>query len=392
MLQKSIRNTVFMLIILAMYSIIANYTLVGYGSIYSLVVNPLFWLAFVVVTKFLTAPSSENIRFTNKIAGYALIAALVNIGVFILSELFIEIGKNPYSVTPIGIALNLYVYILPIIAKEYTRFKLINNVYEKDKKYIAILATCVFILLDIGTFDIASNGTWLKFLVVSVLPVTIENILCSYIAMNKCCYPAILYRTITSSFWFISPILPKVSWIMSIFVDVSVPVVLFIFIKDLRRKEDVKKDKKQIEPGNNPKSIIPLTVCTVIMLWFGIGVFPIRPVAIATGSMENTLMVGDVAILKKCTVDEIEVGDIIQYQKDNFTVIHRVISKYYEDGKCYLITKGDNNQSADFNPVEENQIIAKQLFSVRFLGLPAVWLNNSGIIKAPDTSSIEKGV
>ena len=128
------------------------------------------------------------------------------------------------------------------------------------------------------------------------------------------------------------------------------------------------------------------------MLWFGIGVFPIRPVAIATGSMENTLMVGDVAILKKCTAEDIEIGDIIQYQKDNFTVIHRVISKYYEDGKCYLITKGDNNPVADFNPVEENQIIAKQLFSVRFLGLPAVWINNSGLIKTPDTSSIEKGV
>lgn len=392
MLQKSIRNTVFMLIILAMYSIIANYTLVGYGSIYSLVVNPLFWVAFMLATKFLTAPSTENARFKSKITGYALIAAFVNIGVFILSELFTEIGKNPYSVTPIGIVLNVYIYILPIIAKEYTRFKLINNVYEKERKFVAILTTCVFIFSDIGAFDVTTSGTVIKFLVVTVFPAVIENVLCSYIAINKCYTPAILYRTITSSFWFLSPILPKVSWIISIFVEVSVPMVLFIFIRDLRKKEDVKKDKKQVETESNPKSIIPLVVCIVIMLWFGIGVFPIRPVAIATGSMENTLMVGDVAILKKCTADDIEIGDIVQYQKDNFTVIHRVISKYYEDGKCYLITKGDNNPVADFNPVEENQIIAKQLFSVRFLGLPAVWINNSGIIKTPDTSSIEKGV
>ena len=392
MLQKSIRNTVFMLIILAMYSIIANYTLVGYGSIYSLVVNPLFWVAFMLATKFLTAPSTENARFKSKITGYALIAAFVNIGVFILSELFTEIGKNPYSVTPIGIVLNVYIYILPIIAKEYTRFKLINNVYEKERKFVAILTTCVFIFSDIGAFDVTTSGTVIKFLVVTVFPAVIENVLCSYIAINKCYTPAILYRTITSSFWFLSPILPKVSWIISIFVEVSVPMVLFIFIRDLRKKEDVKKDKKQVETESNPKSIIPLVVCIVIMLWFGIGVFPIRPVAIATGSMENTLMVGDVAILKKCTADDIEIGDIVQYQKDNFTVIHRVISKYYEDGKCYLITKGDNNPVADFNPVEENQIIAKQLFSVRFLGLPAVWINNSRIIKTPDTSSIEKGV
>jgi signal peptidase len=210
--------------------------------------------------------------------------------------------------------------------------------------------------------------------------------------MNKSYKPAVIYRTITTAFWFISPILPKVSWVMSSFVEISSTVLLFVYVRYLRVLENLKKEKKQVENTSNPKSLIAVVVSVVIVLWFGIGVFPIRPVAIATGSMENTLMVGDVAILKKCTSDEIEIGDIIQYQKDDFTVIHRVISKYYEDGKCYLITKGDNNQVADYNPVAEEQIIAKQLFSVRFLGLPAVWLNNSGILKTPDTSSIEKGV
>ncbi len=392
MLQKSIRNTIFMLIILAMYSMIANYTIKGYGTMYSLVVNPLFWIVFVIFAKFFTAPSSENVKIRSKVTEYALIASLVNIGIFILSELFLEIGKNPYSTTPIGIIINGFVYILPIIAKEYIRFKLINNVYEKDKSFIALLVTCVFVFIDIGTFDELVGKAWLKFLIATLLPVVLENVLCTYIAMNKSYRPAIVYRTITTSFWFISPILPKISWIMSTFVEVSVSAVLFAYVHYLKVRENLRKEKKQVETTSNPKSLIPLVVSIVIMLWFGIGIFPIRPVAIATGSMENTLMVGDVAILKKCTSDEIEVGDIIQYQKDDFTVIHRVISKYYEDGKCYLITKGDNNQSADFNPVAEEQIIAKQLFSIRYLGLPAVWLNNSGIIKGPDTSSIEKGV
>ena len=103
-------------------------------------------------------------------------------------------------------------------------------------------------------------------------------------------------------------------------------------------------------------------------------------------------MVGDIAILKKCTANDLEVGDIVQYQKENFTVIHRDISKYTEKGKIYFITKGDNNKYPDKDPVEESQIISKEIFSIRYLGLPAVFLNKINWSSAPDTSSIEKGM
>lgn len=311
-------------------------------------------------------------------------------GIYIAAELFVDIGKNPYSITIKGILINVYMYILPIAAKEYTRFKLINNVYEKDKKFIAILATCIYIFIDIGRVDITSGYNIVKLIFSDVLPIIFINVLCTYMAMNKAYKPACFYRSITQLFWYVSPFLPKVTWIITTFVDTVIPIILLLYIRYLKKKNDIKKDKKQIELSN-PKSIIPLVACIVLMLWFGTGVFPIRPVAIATGSMEKTLMIGDVVILKKCNAEELQIGDIVQYQKDNFTVIHRVISKYYEDGKCFLITKGDNNQVEDFMPVREEQVIAKEMFSIRYLGLPAVWLNNAKIFKTPDVSGIETG-
>ena len=82
-------------------------------------------------------------KLKENIFTYSLIAALVNIGVYIFSEVFIEIGKNPYSMSLKGILMNAYIFFLPIVAKEYTRFRVINNVYEKDKKYIAVVATII---------------------------------------------------------------------------------------------------------------------------------------------------------------------------------------------------------------------------------------------------------
>ena len=133
MLQKSRKVTILMLAILATYSIIANYSLVGYGYIYYYIVNPLFWIIFIGITMIVTAKTSETTKMRDKIFEYTLIAGFVNIGIYIFSQLFIEIGKNPYSTSIKGILMNLYVYILPIVMKEYTRFKLINNVYEKEK-------------------------------------------------------------------------------------------------------------------------------------------------------------------------------------------------------------------------------------------------------------------
>ena len=143
MLQKSRKITVLMLTILAMYSIIANYILVNHGTLYSYVVNPLFWCVFIIISTCLLSKTSESTKIKSETIEYTIIAVLVYIGVYIASQIFVAIGENPYSNSLKGILINTYVYILPIIAKEYTRFKLINNVYEKEKKYMTVLVTIV---------------------------------------------------------------------------------------------------------------------------------------------------------------------------------------------------------------------------------------------------------
>jgi len=390
MLQKSRKITILMLAILVIYSIIANYTLLDYGFLYYFIVNPLFWIIFIILSKILLPKCNENSKLNKGILEYTLIASFVYIGVYIFSELFVEIGKNPYSLSSIGILYNVIVYIIPIIAKEYSRFKLVNSVFEKNKNYIAILTTVIFIFMDIGLIDWHDAYNVTKLLFSDILPIISRNILCTYIAYNKLWKPCAYYRVITFSFWLIFPILPKVTWIMISVIDSIIPIILFIYIRYIKKKKEINKSQQEVEV-TNPRNIIPVSICIIIILWFGMGVFPIRPIAIATGSMENELCIGDVAILKKCKADEIQVGDIVQYQKDNFTVIHRVISKYYNDGKIYFITKGDNNKRPDIDPVSETQILSKEMFSIKYIGYPAVFLNKINWKSNPEPSNIETG-
>jgi len=342
----------------------------------------------MILAKIVLPKVNENFKINSEVLEYTFIASFVYIGIYVVSELFVEIGKNPYALSLEGLLSNGMVYILPIIAIEYVRFKLVNSVFEKDKSYIVVLVSIAFTFIEIGVVDWHDTYNVTKLVFSDMLPIISKNILCTYIAYNKLWKPAVYYRIITFSYWLIFPILPKVTWIMISVIDTIIPMILFVYIRYTKKKKEINKSQQEVEV-TNPRNIIPLSICVIIILWFGMGIFPIKPIAIATGSMENELCIGDVAILKKCEPEDVEIGDIVQYEKDNITVIHRCISKYYSDGELFFIMKGDNNKNADSEPVSKTQILAKEMFSIKYIGYPAVFLNRINWKAEPNTSSIE---
>lgn len=73
---------------------------------------------------------------------------------------------------------------------------------------------------------------------------------------------------------------------------------------------------------------------------------------VATGSMADTINIGDVVIVK--ITKEVNVNDIIVYEDENNFITHRLIEKNEDK----LITKGDANNSED-TPVEIIQVLGK---------------------------------
>ena len=159
-------------------------------------------------------------------------------------------GKNPYSTSFKGILLNSYIYLWPIIAKEYTRFRLVNNVYEKEKKYMSILIGIVYVFVDIGILKVQNIYGLTKVVFSDVLPIIANNCLCTYIAFNKMYKPAVFYRIVSSAYWFVSPVLPKVDWLINSVVDTIIPIILLIYIAYIRSKNDVNKNREKVESCN----------------------------------------------------------------------------------------------------------------------------------------------
>lgn len=378
-MQKSKNATIVMMVIILLFGLLGSIKLVrDINVIYLYIINPIFWIGLSILLHYVLGKNIENRKLKKPIMEYTIIATLVFILVYMLSGLFVTFGKNPYDATPIGLLHNLWIFGTILIAKEYVRYKLINNVYEKDKNKIAIMITVIYVIIDIEiTRLIGTNVTVfsiVKYVVQTVMPNIAKNLLFSYIAINGNYIASIIYQIVTNLYFWISPILPNAPWVMTAIIDITIPVILLLYIRYIKNKLNILKNRDNII-NSDPKNIIPLVVAIILAIWFAIGIFPIKPVAIASGSMEEELHIGDVAIIQKCNANDVNVGDIIEYQMDGYTVIHRIIEKKQRKGEFYFVTKGDNNNSPDNEEVREDQLIGKVIFKIRYLGYPAIWLN-----------------
>lgn len=98
----------------------------------------------------------------------------------------------------------------------------------------------------------------------------------------------------------------------------------------------------------------------------------VRLYYVQSGSMEPELPVGSLCIVTPCAVEELEVGDIIAFQKGPMQVAHRIVSIQEESYQ----TKGDANRSPDPGVVRKEQVIGKVLFHVPYIGYVAAWLQS----------------
>jgi signal peptidase I len=106
------------------------------------------------------------------------------------------------------------------------------------------------------------------------------------------------------------------------------------------------------------------------------------PLTVLTGSMEPTLPPGTLVVVKPTPVQDIRVGNVLTYQirsGEAAVVSHRVLSRSVStDGTTTFITKGDNNDSPDANPVTPAQIKGTVWYSVPLLGYVNNAVNGSG--------------
>ncbi len=92
--------------------------------------------------------------------------------------------------------------------------------------------------------------------------------------------------------------------------------------------------------------------------------------------MKPTLNEQDVVIVKGCKSDELKLGDIITFNRQEEIISHRIIDIFKEENKLKIKTKGDNNEIEDNFILEEEDIIGKVCFKLKGIGKLVTFIQN----------------
>lgn len=149
------------------------------------------------------------------------------------------------------------------------------------------------------------------------------------------------------------------------------------------------RHKKPRPAGTSPFRMAgrALSFCTLVITALAAIVLIVVPLAsgsqsysVLTNSMKPNYGPGTFLVVKPTAFDSLKVGDVITYQIESGrpdVITHRILSVGADqEGNRTVLTKGDNNDIADENPVTEVQVRGKLFYAVPYAGVVANWLGN----------------
>jgi signal peptidase len=339
------------------------------------VIQPILWgllaWAILVLPRYRTA---GGLRVKSAIIQLALMIGFFQVVLYVIGGLFSGFGRSPYAFTLRSVLTNLVFVGSMLAGMELSRAWLINRLGKKRTVLALIFVSLSYTMLSIPlarvtglTLDLSS----ISYMNSTVLPALAENLLASFLALLGGPLAAIAYRGIMQAFWWFCPILPNLSWAFSGLIGTVVPIVGLVLASSLRSRRRPGQARRERE--GSLAGWIVTTVIAVAIIWFAVGLFPMQPTTVISGSMRPTLDVGDVVIIAKVSADTIKTGDIIQFREaEGVTTVHRVVEIQESEGKRVFITQGDANSEPDAKPVIPENVVGKAVFAIPKIGWAAI--------------------
>ncbi len=355
------------------------------SNTFSYIIKPILW-GGVVLTVWLypRTRAYSTLRLRSIINLWAFNFAVIYIIVSILIGLFIEgLGKSPYSHSPIGIVTNIFFVGSMLLGRELVRSYLVNS-STKEENFKLFIIVALFITITSISFksyiNIKGYEDLVKFIAETLAPEFSENLFATYLVFLGGPLPSIIYMGTVLGFHWFSPILPDLQWITKALIGVMGPTFFLMSMQDiyLNASKQIQKSDKQQE---SPVSWLITSVVSISIVWFAVGVFPIYPSVIATGSMEPMIKPGDVILVKKIVnidgINNLKVGDVIQFKRDSILISHRIIEiKNDEKDGLGFKTKGDNNTAVDAQIVKPENVKGTIVYTVPKIGWPTLLIKS----------------
>ncbi len=343
------------------------------------------WIALAALMAFAVPEThgADRLSHQTRVQSLALSCALLIIAVeYALGFALAAVGKSPYDLSPLGITLNALDIVPAVLAQEMIRGGAINTslLYSKRPAVWVVLITLSIGFAGMSTAKLAVAKDAEKigvFLATEALPSLSMSCLMTVLAIHGGYRAAALYRATRTLAWRVLPLIPSLPWLAQGAVGITSPVIIALYIRD----HALSQGKRVLRKGVLWADVVLLCV-GVALIWFVVGVFPVYPSVILTGSMLPDVAPGDVVLVRKFTsepeVYALTPGEIIHFRRGDIVITHRVVEIYTDDeGNLSFVTKGDNNASEDGRQVLPAELIGKVDHVVPKAGMISLLLHSA---------------
>ena len=303
-----------------------------------------------------------------------VVAALAIIALMIYYLTGLRFGFVKVLLIPSFIWKYIIPYAVIIISSELIRSVLL----DQKNKPVSVLFYFVFVLLD-AAFLSASGalGSFSKFtdlVALIIFPAFTANLLCHFLSGKYGMLPSTVYKLIILLYPYIIPIRPDMSDAMLGFLRVLLPIGVLLIISGMyaKRKNVASRHSLWIKSTAAALCVVILTgFIMLISCQFRYGLL-----VIGSGSMSGELEKGDAIIYEQYNGQKIQNGQVIIFEKNNTTVIHRVVDIKKINGVTRYYTKGDANDSADSGYITADAIVGTTTLKVKYIGYPTLWVRS----------------
>lgn len=345
------------------------------------------WGALIfIILRFLPAIRVPGqFRLRGAVLGYAASGAVFYLAIsFIAGAVLKNLSASPYDTSAIGVLHNL-IYLLPaLVAREMARAYGLGAAWRtcRHRMALAALITLIMFLTELNFGRLAGLTDFQSGFIYgarNAAPALTQNILASVLDFYGGALAGIAYLGTIQLFQRLFPFLPDLPWIAQSAVGICFPLIYAMVVRE--RCERTSGDAPAVRKTGGTAGFLASFAAVVGFSWFCVGVFPLYPSVVLTGSMEPLIYPGDVVLVKKIMTEKeigrLSGGDIINFKREDITITHRIFDvRRDEAGNFSFETKGDNNDSADEQPVSPNDINGTVIKVVPKIGLPVLILNS----------------
>lgn len=355
----------------------------AFHSLFSRWIMAIILSLYAIICHKLLKRKKDKSYHKDKVFIIMIIFALIYLGVYYLLGLHFGLVQSKIL---LGVK-TLFNIILPlsisIISAEIIRDIFLSQKIEFSYKKTNIdlspaLTFLGMVLVDLliytGVYDLKSLDSFLTALGFVLFSSISCNLLFNYVTTKYDSKGIIIYRLITTLFYYIIPVVPDIYIFFRSFLRMLYPYIQYVILEKFFTKYDLAisyAEKRKTIICNTILMIITILIIMLVSCQFKHGIM-----VVGSRSMTGSIDKGDAVIFEQYRGQKIENGQVIIFNKDNITTIHRVIKIENVNGNNRYYTKGDANSKNDKGYITTDKIYGIVNFKIKYIGKPTLWVRS----------------